>query len=124
MIKNSRTIKTVLRNMLIVLVTTTILGYAYFRTQDYLNGPQVTILTPQNGETTDNPLLIIQGQTKSITDITLNDRKIFIDKEGVFTEEVLLHSGYNIITVEATDKFNKNIKKRIEVVYQENKVKL
>ena len=117
--KNSRTIKTVLRGIPIVLTVLIILGYSYFRSQDYLNGPQVIILTPQNGETTDNPLLIIQGQTKNIANISLNDRKIFIDKEGVFTEKILLHSGYNIITVEAADKFNKNIKKRIEIVYQE-----
>ena len=114
-----RTIKTVLRGTLIMLVTTTILGYAYFRTQDYLNGPQVIILAPQNGETTHAPLLTIQGQTKNIADISLNDRKIFTDKEGLFTEEILLHSGYNIITIMATDKFNKDVKKRIEVVYQE-----
>ncbi len=114
-----RTIKTVLRGTLIALVTTAILGYAYFRTQDYLNGPQVIILAPQNGETTHNPLLTIQGQTKNIADITLNNRKIFTDKEGGFSEEILLHCGYNIITIVATDKFDKDIKKRIEVVYQE-----
>ena len=117
--KNNRTIKTVLRGALVMLVTTTILGYAYFRTQDYLGGPQVTILTPQNGETTHNPLLTIQGQTKNIADITLNDRKIFINKEGLFMEEILLYPGYNIINIKATDKFNKGVKKRIEVVYQE-----
>ncbi len=119
MTKNSRTIKTVLRGILIVLTVLIILGYAYFRTQDYLGGPQVTILTPQNGETTHDPLLTIQGQTKNIADITLNDRKIFTDKKGIFKEEILLHCGYNIITVTATDKFNKEIKKRIEIVYQE-----
>ncbi len=116
---NSRTIKTVLQGIPIVLTVLIILGYSYFRTQDYLNGPQVTILTPKNGETVHNPLLTIQGQTKNIADITLNDRKIFTDKEGLFTEEILLYSGYNIISIKATDKFNKEIKKRIEIVYQE-----
>ena len=95
-----------------------IFGYSYFRAEDYLNGPQVTVLTPQNGRTVDTPLLAITGQTKNIADITLNDRKIFTDKEGVFKEEILLHSGYNIINIKVADRFNKNVKKRIEVVYQ------
>ena len=117
--KNRKDIKIVLRGTLVMLVTITILGYSYFRTQDYLNGPQITILTPQNGETVHDPLLTIQGQTKNIADIMLNNRKIFTDKKGIFKEELLLHSGYNIITIEATDKFNKDLKKRIEIVYQE-----
>ena len=114
-----RIIKALLRKIPFILIILTIFGYSYFRAEDYLNGPQVTIFTPQNGRTVDTPLLAITGQTKNIADITLNDRKIFTDKEGFFTEEILLHSGYNIINVEASDKFNKNIKKRIEVVYQE-----
>ena len=114
-----RTIKTVLRGIPIVLMVLVVFGYSYFRAQDYLNGPQITVLAPQNGQTTYDPLLTIRGQTKNIADITLNDRKIFTDKKGVFTEEILLHSGYNIIIVEAADKFNKRVKKRIEIVYQE-----
>ena len=114
-----RDIKTVLRGALIVLIAITVLGYAYFRTQDYLGGPQITILTPQNGITTREPLLTIQGQTKNIADITLNDRKIFIDKNGIFTEKILLHCGYNIITIEAADKFKKTVEKKLQIVYQE-----
>ena len=94
-------------------------GYVYYRTQDYLNGPQIIVSSPQNGQTTQQPLSTIEGQTKNISTIMLNDRKIFIDKNGIFTEEILLHRGYNIITLEAADKFNKSVTKKIEIVYQE-----
>ena len=114
-----RIIKSLLRKIPFILIILTIFGYSYFRAQDYLNGPQVLILNPQNGKTINTPLLAVTGQTKNIADITLNDRKIFTDKAGVFKEEILLHTGYNIINIEAADKFNKSVKKRIEVVYQE-----
>lgn len=94
-------------------------GYAYYRTQDYLNGPQIMILSPQNGQILKQSLLAIEGQTKNIADITLNDRKIFIDKDGIFTENILLHRGYNVITIKVADKFKKNITKKIKVIYQE-----
>ncbi len=115
----NKDIKTALKGILILCVVIVIFGYSYFRFQDYLNGPQITILNPQNGELTQNSLLIVQGQTKNISDMAMNGRKIFTDKDGIFTEKILLLPGHNIITVEATDKFKKILKKRIEIIYQE-----
>jgi len=118
-----RIIKKLILGTPFILMALIIAGYSYFRTQDYINGPQVAIALPQNIQTVHDPLFKIEGQTKNIADITLDDRKIFTDKKGTFIEEILIHPGYNIIIIEAKDKFNKIIKKRIEVVLQENNIK-
>ncbi len=115
-------IKTILNIFIIAIATTVILGYAYFRTQDYLQGPEITVDYPQNGATiTEDPFILISGTTKRVSDISINGRKIFIDKEGNFNESLLLYPGYNILTVEASDKFKKTTQKRLEIIYQETR---
>ena len=49
----------------------------------------------------------------------MNDRPIYIDEAGAFSERLLLSEGYNILKVSAWDKFNKKTEKLIEVVYKE-----
>ena len=48
----------------------------------------------------------------------MNDRKIFIDQQGNFKEKILLSYGYNIITMKANDKFGRNTKKKLELIYK------
>jgi len=114
-----RNIKTVIRTFIIILAVIAVLGYTYYRTRDYLIGPQINITSPLNNQTVINPMLPIQGKTKNVTDLTLNDRKIFVDKQNIFTEQLLLQPGYNVIKIVAIDKFKKSVVKKIEIVYQE-----
>lgn len=114
-----RNIKTIIRTFIITLAVIAILGYAYYRTQDYLAGPQIIVSSPLNNQTVTNPLLTIQGQTKNVTNITLNDRKIFINKKNVFAEQIFLQPGYNVIKIEVMDKFKKRVTKKIKIVYKE-----
>ena len=119
MMRSNKGIKIILNIFITVIAVVTIFGYAYFKTQAYLQGPQMTINTPLNGSTVTEPQLAIQGLVERVSSIHLNGRKIFIDKEGHFKEHILLYPGHNIITVEATDRFDKRIKKRVEVIYRE-----
>ncbi len=41
-----------------------------------------------------------------------------MDEKGNFKEEILLSSGYNAITIKASDKFGRNTEKIIEVIYK------
>ena len=114
----SGNLKIILQIILAGIVIIAVLGYAYFRTQDYLNGPQISITSPINGQTVTDPLLTVSGITEHVTAIYLNDRKIFIDKDNVFQEELLLYPGYNIITIWAVDRFDKRVEKQLKIVYQ------
>ncbi|MCK5096308.1 MAG: hypothetical protein KAR24_03065 [Candidatus Pacebacteria bacterium] len=112
-------IKSLLNILFVSIAVLTIFGYAYFRTQAYLSGPQITIEHPLNSVTVYEPLLVISGTTERASSLHLNGRKIFIDDNNVFKEDLLLYPGYNIITIEATDRFDKHVKEHIEVIYQE-----
>jgi hypothetical protein len=100
-----------------VIVALLILGYGFFQARDIITGPKITILSPKNGENLPNPLVTITGLATNINRISLNDRQIFVDKSGNFSEKLLVPAGYTIIKIEVQDKFGRTIKKLIELNY-------
>jgi hypothetical protein len=108
--------KTVIKIALGVCLVLLVLGYIYYQSRNLINGPQITIAEPLNGSTVADPLVAIQGIAKNISYITLNDRQIYVDKDGAFKEELLLSPGYNLWKIEAKDKFGRVVSKRIELV--------
>lgn len=105
--------------IVVVLVVIAVLGgYAYYQAKDFIKGPQIIILSPQNGATVSSSLLEIKGIAKNIAFLEMDGRQIFADKEGNFTEELLLAKEYNIIEIKAEDKFNKKTKKLLEIIYK------
>lgn len=92
-------------------------GYAIFQARKLIEGPELTITSPINGIVVHDDLVNIIGVAKNIREITLNDRPIFVDENGNFREKLLLYPGYNIIKLQATDKFGKQIKKEIQNVF-------
>jgi hypothetical protein len=77
--------------------------YALWNGRNLILGPQIEVL-PLSSE--ENPINI-QGKARNVSFLSLNGRQIFVDKEGKFSEEVLLLPGYNIITIEGRDRFGK-----------------
>ena len=106
-----------IRISLLILITLIILGYGLFQARDLIKGPEVKIFTPENGESTTTPVIVVSGIASNITGISLDDRPIFIDKLGNFSEELLLQPGYNIMKVAAQDKFGRTKVKLIELNY-------
>ncbi|MDQ3077177.1 MAG: hypothetical protein M3Q63_03960 [bacterium] len=112
--------KTLLKIVIIVIILTSIAGYSLYQSQNLIKGPQLTIEYPTNGATVDNPSIEIKGKAYNVAYISLNDRQIFIDKDGAFNEELLLGSGYNIWKLEAKDKFGRIVSKKIELVLKKS----
>ncbi len=108
--------KIILKMGIVVVVMLGIAGYCYHQSSRLIDGPQITIISPINGSSSSSPLTEIVGVAKNISKITLNDRQIFIDDDGNFSERLLLSDGYNILKVDAQDKFGKKTEKQIEVV--------
>lgn len=95
-----------------------ILGYSLYQSRNLLIGPVIIVSEPKNGTTVPEQLVKIAGIAKNINKITLDDRPIYVDEVGVFSEKLLLSEGYNIVKISAWDKFNKKIEKTIELVYK------
>ena len=114
--KSKREGKTIIRNVLIVLIICAIGGYAGFQSKKIISGPQITIQSPAT-TSANNSAVDVSGVVKNVSVVRLNDRLIPIDESGQFKEKVLLYPGYNVIKLEATDKFGASITKELQMVY-------
>ena len=104
--------------IIVSIVLLFLFSYTAYEIQKLIFGPKIEVFSPQNGSLISNSLTEVSGVAKNIKDISLNDRKIFIDEQGNFKEQFLLSYGYNAIVIKASDKFGRNTEKIIEVIYK------
>jgi len=110
-------VKLLSKGLAIGIIFIIVAGFTYLKTQDFLEGPRIEISSPVNGTTVTDSLLEIEGQARHISFLYLNDSKIFVDEEGNFNESLLLYPGYNIITLRASDQFEREITKQLEIIF-------
>lgn len=99
--------KSKLKIGILVLLFVGIASYALYRTRALIAGVHLEIHGVTNYESRTDPLVTISGNARRATQLLINGRTIYITKEGDFSEKLLLIPGYNIIEVEAVDKFGK-----------------
>jgi len=93
-------------------------GYILFNSRIFIAGPKLSITTPASGTSFDSNLIKVTGNTENTTFISINNRPILIDEQGAFSETLLLTPGYNIIMVEAKDKFERRVTERLDLFYK------
>jgi hypothetical protein len=104
------------RSGILIFLFILLASYSLFEARALLTGPKIWIDNPQDGETLENPLLILKGRSKNIAWISLNDRQIFTDETGAWSEEVIVSQGLSIMTVSARDRFGRETKKSVQIV--------
>lgn len=102
----------------LILLGVLIVGYSIFQAQKILGGPSITVLSPINGATYTTTLIELKGVAKNVSTLMLNDRPLYTDKLGNFSDTLLLNPGYNILKLEAKDKFGSGTQKMIEIIYK------
>jgi len=118
MIKPYEDGKLILKTLFIAFFVLIIVGYGIFQSQKIVGGPKITISSPVTGQILTKSDIDIAGVATNISAISLNDRPIFIDESGKFSEKLMLYPGYNIIKLRAEDKFGSQVEKDLELVYQ------
>jgi hypothetical protein len=111
------------RNITIVIITIIVISYIIFNFRIFIAGPQIIFKSPTNGSVAEKNLIEIQGIAKNISQISMNDRQIFVNQSGEFKETVLLYPGHNVFIVRARDKFDRIEENKLEIVYNGEEVK-
>lgn len=117
MSKNSQKIHRIFFSILVLFL----LGYGVFNSRFLIKGPEVTISGLENSK--ENVVYAatkdfsLQGIASHSSFISINDRPILVDEKGNFNEKLLLSNGISIIDIYARDKFGKEVRKKIDVVY-------
>ena len=115
----NKSVISIVRISAVLLLGIIIVGYSIFQAWKLISGPIITVYTPQNGATYNQTLIEIDGRAKNVAYINLDDRKIFTDKDGDFSEKILLSPGLNTVVLSATDKFGAKTEKKLELVLNE-----
>ncbi len=100
----------------IVILVLSFGAYGLYKAHVFLAGPKIIIESPKNGQVFQNSYVAVIGKASDIAFIFLDGKRIFVDGNGNFKENLLLARGYNIIEVRAADKFGREVKKIREVV--------
>lgn len=94
-----------------------IAAYAVFRSKDLIIGVKIKDVTIQDGATLSNNILPVTGNAKNAIYISINGREISVDQLGNFNETIVLLPGYNVIKIEARDKFEHIDEKYYQLIY-------
>ena len=109
----------ILKISLFALLGLVIVGYSLFQAWKLITGPVIDVTSPENGATYSQALVEVAGRARNTAYLNLDGRAIFTDKDGYFSEKLLLSPGYNIIKLDATDKFKAKTERKLEVILKE-----
>lgn len=110
---------TIIRRVLLFSLFLIVGSYSLFQAQKLIDGPKIKIYSPLSGSTFNQTLIEIEGRATNIAYLNMNDKAIFTDKNGYFKEKFLLSPGYNVIKLDARDKFKKYTEKKLELILKE-----
>ncbi len=109
--------RTIIKNFLIALVSLSIIGYTGYQSRNLVLGASLTVSEPTDGAIVTEELMLVRGTATRISRLALDGNQIFTDTAGAFSEKILLAPGWNLITLEAQDRFKKTLTRSIEVIY-------
>jgi len=102
----------------VVLVISSGLAYAGWQSRHLLIGPELTIDSePEVVQT--GRVIMLSGVAENVTSLTLNGRPIVTDRNGNFTEGIVLENGYSVVSIDAHDRFGRTVHWETPVVYVE-----
>ncbi len=107
------------KTFIITTLVILLISYGIFNSRELLFGPSLEILSPTNATETTNKVVIVKGRVKNMSYLSLNERPIYADTEGLFEEKLLLSPGFNIIAVKAKDRFKNESEEMIKIYYKE-----
>ncbi len=90
--------------------------YSVFQARYVIFGPSLKVYSPTNGASLPSSVVMVSGKATNIAYISLNDRPIFVDKNGNWNEKLIAPEGLSIMTVRAKDRFGRSTEKQIEIM--------
>lgn len=102
----------------LILFIVILFGYSFFQVRNIILGPRIIITSPLPGQTYTHALVTVSGTAKNVNYLTLNDKQIYTDTDGNFTEKILIAPGLNTIKIYAENKFGKKTKTMLQIIMQ------
>jgi hypothetical protein len=94
-----------------------LLTYASFQMHTLFTGPEISLESEPPLATSD-ARLSLSGHAIRAQHLWVNGNQITLDVDQNFSLPLLLLPGYNVLTIEASDRFGKTTRKTLEIVRQ------
>lgn len=91
-------------------------SYALFNAKDLIVGVKIRDVVIEHGEGEEKNIIKISGNAKNAIKLTLQGHEIYIDQEGNWGETLALLSGYNVVSIQAEDKFGEKDEKNYQIM--------
>lgn len=90
--------------------------YCLFQARFIILGPQVTVTSHEDGVALHEPAVTLSGTARNAAWISLNDRQIFSDEKGHWSEKLILSHGLSIMTLRVRDRFGREKVESVRLV--------
>src|SRR3989344_7282188 len=101
--------------LILIILSILLVLYAMYQARFLIQGPQIVVTSHQNGFSVGGHLITIEGLARNASWLSLNDRQIFTDESGAWSERVVVPSGGSVIKVRATDRFGRETTENIQI---------
>ena len=106
------------RQLILITLFLLLTSYSLYQARFLIFGPQLTILSHHDGEVILNNVVTIEGLAKNAAWLSFNDRQIFTDEKGRWSEKLILSEGPSIITVKARDRFGREVEEKLTLILE------
>ncbi len=123
----------IIKRVLVWVGVVFIVGYSVFALEGLIRGPRIEIATPESvhvdggskssryfSNATTTALILVSGRAIHANMLFFNDREVQQNPAGDFSESLLLAPGYNIMSIEAKDRYGRAVTKTIELTFIKN----
>jgi cytoskeletal protein RodZ len=112
------------RSVVIGIITCIILGvtfYLWAQFRQFTTEPLLALSEPNTNAVVGGKSVWLRGKTDRGTQVTVNQKAIFVSPDGSFEEEISLQNGVNQVVVRAVNRFEKERTEtlQIEARYEE-----
>ncbi len=116
---NSEKIKSLIQKSALGFFTLFVLGFVGVKLYPIIHGPRINVSTIINGGSVTEPMIRISGTASFTQELIINGKKLALSPDGSFGENLVLNPGYNIISVQGSDRFGKKTDQMYAIVLTE-----
>lgn len=96
-----------IRHTALIVLGALFVVYCLFQARFIILGPQITITSHENGVVVEEAVVTLSGKARNAAWLSLNDRQIFTDEKGLWSEKLILSEGLSIMTLKVRDRFGR-----------------
>lgn len=105
--KDLRIRSRVLQHLFFLGIGALVIGYLAYKAVIITSPPKVVIFEPEENWVMATPMLMVRGKTDPAAKVKINGQSVPPNAQGIFSQEVVLGVGANVIEVSATKRYSR-----------------